>query len=306
MNGAAATAIAVVAGLAAAGSFGTGVALQHQQAQLAPAARRSPLRLLAYLAGRRQWLAGVGLAAAAYGLQALALALAPLALVAPVVATDLLFALPLAARWAGRPMGAWDWSGCVLTSCGVAAFLAASPPSAGRSEAPAGTWVLAFAAVTLVASAAAAGAQLTHGSARAGLLALAGGVVFGLTAALTLSVTRVLAIDGPGRILGRWQLWALLALGAAGLLLSASAFRAGALTASLPVIDSVEPVSSVLLGALVFGEGLATAPGSLAVQLAAAAAAVAGIIVLGRSSLAWGHRAASGHRHPPRQAGGRP
>jgi hypothetical protein len=94
-------------------------------------------------------------------------------------------------------------------------------------------------------------------------------------------------------ILGHWQLWALLALSMIGLLLSASAFQAGALSASLPVIDSAEPISAVLIGTLVFGEQLAASPAALAVQLAAAAAAVAGIIVLGRSPLA-----ARAYSHP--------
>jgi hypothetical protein len=43
------------------------------------------------------------------------LAFGPLALVAPIVATDLLFALPVAARWS-RPLRARDWLGCVLAA----------------------------------------------------------------------------------------------------------------------------------------------------------------------------------------------
>ena len=132
---------------------------------------------------------------------------------------------------------------------------------------------------------AAAGGR-TSGPARAALLAAAAGAVFGLTAALTLSLTRLLRHHDHVVILGHWQLWALLALGTVGLLLSARAFEAGALTASLPVIDSVEPVSAVIIGTVVFGEHLAASPGGLAVQLAAAATALAGIIVLGRSPVA--------------------
>lgn len=81
------------------------------------------MRLLAHLARQRLWLAGIVLATSAYGLQALALAFGPLALVAPVTATDLLFALPLAARWSGRPMRRRDWAGCVLAGGGIAVFL---------------------------------------------------------------------------------------------------------------------------------------------------------------------------------------
>jgi hypothetical protein len=78
------TVIAVAAGLAAGCSFGTGVALQYRQAQLARGGARTPVRLLAHLARQRLWLAGNALGVAGYGFLALALAFAPLALVARV------------------------------------------------------------------------------------------------------------------------------------------------------------------------------------------------------------------------------
>jgi len=281
MSGTAGTAIAVLAALGAAGAFGVAAALQHRQAQLAPLAEGPSFRLLARLAGRPLWLAGIALAAAAYGLQALALAFGPLALVAPIVAADLLFALPVAARWS-RPLGPREWLGCVLAAGGIAAFLAAAPPSSGSSDAPARDWLLAFAVVALVCVLGAGAGRLGSGTTRAVLTGIAAGAVFGLTAAVTLSLTRLARAAGPGAALGHWQPWALLALGTAGLLLSASAFQAGALAASLPVMDTVEPACGVLLGTLLFGERLAGSPAGIAVQLAGAAAAVAGITVLGR------------------------
>jgi hypothetical protein len=54
----------------------------------------------------------------------------------------------------------------------------------------------------------------------------------------------------------------------------------------LPVIGSVEPVSAVLIGMLVFGERLAASPAGLTLQVAGAVSALAGIMLLGRSPLA--------------------
>jgi hypothetical protein len=113
----AAVAIAVPAALGAACSFGVGVALQHRQIQRERG--RGPLQLLSQLVRRRLWLAGLGLAVAAYGLQAVALAFGPLAVVAPVVAADLLFALPIAAAWEGRRMRPVDWAGCAIVGAGI-------------------------------------------------------------------------------------------------------------------------------------------------------------------------------------------
>ena len=287
MRDATGTAIAVLAALAAAASFGVAAALQHRQARLTPQA--GGVRLLARLAARPLWLAGIALAAVAYGLQALALAFGPLALVAPIVATDLLFALPVAARWS-RPLRGRDWLGCVLAAGGIAAFLAAAPPSPGKSDAPARDWLLAFAVVGLVCALALAAGRLATtpagrpatGPVRAAVTAAAAGAVFGLTAAVTLSLTRLLRAVGLGATLAHWQPWALLALGAAGLLLSASAFQAGALATSLPVMDTVEPMSGVLLGTLLFGERLAASPAGITAQLGGAVAAIAGIALLGR------------------------
>jgi drug/metabolite transporter (DMT)-like permease len=297
MSDPASTAIAVLAALGAAGSFGVAAALQHRQAQLAPKSADLSFRLLARLAGRPLWLAGIVLAAVAYGLQALALAFGPLALVAPIVAMDLLFALPVAARYA-RPLQPRDWLGCVLAAGGIAAFLAAAPPSSGRSDAPPRHWLLAFASVALVCVLALSAGRLASGPARAALTATAAGVVFGLTAAVTLSLTRLVRAVGPGGALAHWQPWTLLVLGLAGLLLSANAFQGGALAASLPVMDTVEPACAVLLGTMLFGERLAASPGGLAVQLAGAAAAIAGITLLGRYAGTTAIRTAPNQDHP--------
>src|SRR5262245_6196117 len=188
--------IAMLAALAAACSFGAAAALQHQQAHQAATARLPPFRLLIGLVRRPRWLAGIALAAAAYGLQALALAFGPLALVAPIVATDVVFALVLAAWLSRRPLQGREWTGCGLVTGGVASFLATSPPSPGRSDAPAGHWLLAFSAVALIAALAAGAGMVSGGALRAGLLATAAGVIFGLTAAVTLSFTRLLRETG--------------------------------------------------------------------------------------------------------------
>ena len=45
----------------------------------------------------------------------------------------------------------------------------------------------------------------------------------------------------------------------------ANAFQVGVLSVSLPVIDTVEPVSAVIIGATVFSESLATSPAQLSV-----------------------------------------
>jgi hypothetical protein len=128
-------------------------------------------------------------------------------------------------------------------------------------------------------------AMRTHGTTQVIWLAAGAGIVYGVVDALTKSTVDLLADQGFATML-RWEPYALLAAGALGTLLDQSAFRAGALSVSLPVIDTLEPVSAVVIGAFVFGERLAASPGQLAAQLAGGAAAAAGIAALSRSSVA--------------------
>jgi drug/metabolite transporter (DMT)-like permease len=277
--------VAVSAAVSAAGAFGVSAVLQHRQARATAGNQTRWYRLLDHLARRPWWLAGILLAVAAYALAALALAFGPLALVAPIVAMDLLFAVPMSAWWSRRTMSGRDWTGCVLVVIGIGLFLATSPPSSGRSDAPALEWLLAFGAVALVGASVVAAARGRRAATRARLLAAAAGVTFGLTAAVTLSASRLVR-DGPATQLpGHWQPWALLALGLTGLLLAQTAFQGAPLTVSLPVIATLEPISGVVIGTVVFHERLATSAFVLTVQLCAAATAVAGIVLLASSAL---------------------
>ena len=80
-----------------------------------------------------------------------------------------------------------------------------------------------------------------------------------------------------------WEPYALMAAGILSGLFGQSAFNAGPLSFSLPVIDTVEPVCSVILVAAVFHEHLARSPGLLAFQLAGGAIEAAGIALLSHS-----------------------
>ena len=275
--------VSAFAALAAAFAFGVAAALQHQQAGLAPRGRTLSPRLLVDVARRPLWLAGLALAAAAYCLQGLALAYGPLTLVAPIIAADLLFALPLAARWSRRPLRARDWGGCLLVATGVAVFLAVSPPPSDRPDVPPTDWILVFGTVTVITVLTVIAGRVTGKTARARLFAAAAGVVFGLTAAVTASLARSLRHEGIGSLLSHWEPWVLIWLGITGLLLSTGAFQASALSSSLPIIDTVEPVSGVLIGTVIFDERLATSFSGLLIQLFAAAVAVVGIAMLGPS-----------------------
>ena len=278
------TVIAVVAALLAAFCFAVAALVQQTVARATGADEALRPRLLLDLARRPRWLAGVGLDALAFFILALALAFGPLALVQPLASLDVLFALPLIARRQGRRLTLQDKAGAVTVAGGIVIFLSVAPPGGGVKAPGLASWGPVFlAAGALSAVTALAGLRVT-GKARVIWLAVAAGSVFGVLSALTKATVDVVAMRGVGA-LATWEPWALLLCGIAGALLGQSAFSSGALSLSLPVLDTLSPIVAVVIAATVFDEKLASSAWQLGVQLAGGALAVTGIAVLSRSSI---------------------
>ena len=276
--------IAVVAALLAAFCFAVAALVQQTVARATGADEALRPRLLLDLARRPRWLAGIGLDALSFFILALALAFGPLALVQPLASLDVLFALPLIARRQGRRLTLQDKAGAVTVAGGIVIFLSVAPPSGGVKAPGLAAWGPVFlAAGALSAVTALAGLRFT-GKARVIWLAVAAGSVFGVLSALTKATVDVVAMRGVGA-LATWEPWALLLCGIAGALLGQSAYSSGALSLSLPVLDTLSPIVAVVIAATVFDEKLASSAWQLGVQLAGGALAVTGIAVLSRSSI---------------------
>jgi uncharacterized membrane protein len=75
------------------------------------------------------------------------------------------------------------------------------------------------------------------------------------------------------------------AVAVAGAIVQQSAFQAGPLPASVPMMDAVEPTVAVLIGVFAFSEHIATSTGALAFEAVGILLVLAGIISLDRSPL---------------------
>lgn len=277
------TTIAVVAALTAGFLFAAGSVVQQGVArQSGDDALR--FRLLWDLVRQPRWVAGVAMEAFSFVIQGVALVFGPLTLVQPLAATDVLFALPMIARRQRRRLTRSDILGALTVAAGIAIFLAVSPPTSGLSAPPIGVWIPVFLAMGILVALAAVAALRAHGKARVIWLAAAAGALYGLGDALTKSTVDLFSSIGWATLVS-WEPYALAATGVVSALFGQSAFGAGALSLSLPVIDTLEPVCAVVIGATVFGERLASSPVQLGFQLAGGAAAVAGIWMLSRSKI---------------------
>ena len=129
-----------------------------------------------------------------------------------------------------------------------------------------------------------------RGPARATLIGLAAGLVFGIQDALTRQTLEILQGHSVAALLTTWPPYCLLATGIVGLWLMQNAFSAGPLHASLPTIAAGEPVAGIVLGLVVFGDRIQISPGMLAIEAGGIAALIVGVVLVARSSAFGGLR----------------
>lgn len=290
----------VLLGLAAAVLLAVGFVLQqHEAAEIPAGALRTGLLLV--LLRRPIWLGGIAAMIGGQVLGASALALGSLVVVEPLLATNVLFALPLAAIASRRHLSAGDWIGAVLVVGGLTLFLVGIVPrSAVATPRPLGPAVWAMAggssvAVVLVLLLFARG-RLPR--IRAAMTAAAAGVLFGLQDFLTQrSVLRL--GRGLGTLLTSWAPWALLLVAIAGLALAQRAFGLADLSASLPPITLAEPVVGISLSIGALGQGLPHHAAPLACAVVGLVLMVVGVVVLTRSPLVVDPHGRRRRRHLP-------
>jgi hypothetical protein len=243
--------------------------------------------LLRSLVRNPRWWAGLLGDAGGYAFQVAALAFGSVLVVQPILVSSLIFALPMAAHYAGRRIGRRTWATAAALALALAAFMIVGDPSAGRPDAPFRDWlgplVLVLALVAIIVAVA---WRAREPGRRALLLGTAGGGLFGLSAALTEHVTDLLShLDhGPGPLLTSWQVYSLAAAGIGGLYLQQVAFHAGSLTASLPAVMIAEPLVAAFCGMAAMRERLHTGPIGIGLTFLAVAIMCWSAVVLSRAA----------------------
>src|SRR5271154_1599820 len=134
--------VAVPASIGAAACFAVANVAQMRGARRPETTRTLDPRLLLHLGAEPLWLAGLGASIVGFALEATALAVAPVVLVQPLVFADLLFALPLAAASGGSRLGRREWTGAVLVTVGLIAFVIIVRPTDSATSASSRTWLL--------------------------------------------------------------------------------------------------------------------------------------------------------------------
>jgi len=274
---------ALLAALGSALGFALSTSLQHHAAGEAPESVRGAAGLLGHLLRRPRWLAGQVLAFASFCLHAFALHLGALALVQPIVVSGIVLAVPMRAALTRHRPPSGEVVSVLVAAVGLAAFLVA----AGTMESTTRPSEATAAVFALIGAVCAGGLHLLARQARraalrARLYGVVAGILFGLVAGLVKLSLERLSDGGVDEMVNGWPMWTLIVLGLSGVAVNQQAYRVGALSASMPILNVVNVVVALTFGVLVFREIPAHTPTALAVEALALGCIAAGLAGLSR------------------------
>ena len=267
--------------LVSAASYGLAAVLQHYAAIREPPELSMRAGLVVRLAHRPMWLIGSALDGVGYLFQFLALRRGSLTLVEPLLVLSLVFALPVAARLDRRLASRTEVLSSLVVVGGLTLFLTVARPGVGRPHASVIAWIILSAVMATFCGLVALAARGDSKVRAAVLFAVGSGAAFGYVAAVT-ERTGHLLDSGALHTLTTWTPYALVAGGVVALLLTQSAFHAGALRLSLPTLTIAQPLVAISIGLGFFGEHINTAGLAPGFEVLGLALATVGVFALAR------------------------
>jgi uncharacterized membrane protein len=287
--------LAVPLGLFAGFLFAASAVLQQRAARSTAAgsadAERPPTRgllrpllsLVRKLLRNKVWITGYLANLLGFFVQALALHVGSVALVQPLLVTQLLFALPLAAAWVRRWPNGLDWLGVSAITAGLVVFLVVRGvvPNAGNADRS--RVILAHVVAAGIIAVLLLLAPGRRPLVQATMISISAGLCFALTAVLVKLTITDLTQRGVGATAVDWVGYMLAVVTFVGLLLEQGAFAVGSLPAAVAGMTITNPVASYLAGVLVFHATPSGSPGTLAALAASGALLIVGSIALANS-----------------------
>ena len=260
--------IAVVTALASALVLGISSIADQRSTKRVESRRALSPRIVVDLVRQPLWLAAIGANIVGFALQVVALSFGSLALVQPILACDLMFAV-LILWYRGQranlkfPKVKHMVAGVAATTAGVAGFLAIGQPSGGRTQARFGIFPpLAIGIVVVVGACLAVAAR--NRNQRPLALALACGVCYGVAAFLIKLLTSEFG-GGLAQVFTNWPIYVFAVVGPAGYILNQDAFQQGTLLAPVQaIISAADPVISIALGIVWLAVRLRGGPADIA------------------------------------------
>lgn len=234
------------------------------------------------LLGNWVWLLGLAAQIVGVLLQGAALDRGRVAVIQPLLVTSIIWALPLGYFLTHQTVTRRHIAGAAIIVVGLATFSQIGDPAAGVDDAPLADWLVALlvlAAICVALTIVGAGGAMRTKAAVFGTVA---GILYGVSATLMKPVVERLDADGLAEALAGWELWVMAAAGLVGFYLQQISLATGRLVTSVATVSVVNPVVSVILGALVLEERLD--PSHRVVAVSGLAVALLGAVVIAAAS----------------------
>lgn len=250
----------LLAAVAAAGCYGAAPVLQGMAAARAPVAGGFGLMFVLRLARRPLWLAGLIGEIGAFLLEAYAFSVAPTALVAPVVACDMVVFV-LLSRWAfAARLGARGWAGVAAIAVAIAVLAAAFAHGEELGDPASTATLVSFGIASVLAGAVAAGAVAAlRPTARplvaAGVFSVASGAAYGLATLSTRQVGRTFSADDPWQLFRTPTPYVLAVCSIVGIVMMQRALQVRPVLA-FPVVSAMGAMLPVILGVTLFDDAV--------------------------------------------------
>jgi hypothetical protein len=252
----------------------------HRHGRSVPAAAAA---LMSTLVRDTVWLRGWVFNLAGFATQALALHIGSVLAVQPMLATQLLFTLPMSSYEQRTWPRLRDWAGALCLCAGLVVLVVfvqakalAGEPDRGRILLAALAVVAAIVVVIPIAARVSPGALVVAAGACAGFC-------FAMTAVFIKLTTDDLVDHGVAYTARDWVGYALACSTAAGLVLGQGAFANGPLPWAVATKETANPVASYAIGVLAFPVAFPSGPWRLVALGAAASLVTAGAIALAHS-----------------------
>ncbi len=252
-----------------------------QRASLALGVEGGGPQALLRLLGSGVWLLGLIAQGTGVVLQAAALDRGRVAIIQPLLVTTIIWALPLGYFLTNQVIAIRHVVGAAIVVGGLAMFASFGDPAAGIDDAATSAWLSAFLVLGAVCAGLLLFARRGGLGVKAAVLGATAGVLYGVSATLMKPVMESLNDVGVGGVLESWEFWVMAGAGLIGFYIQQLSLATGRLVASVATVSAVNPVVSVLLGALVLQERLDRTPAWHAVvAVGALAAALFGAILI--------------------------
>ena len=223
----------------------------------APEETTMRLSLITHAIRRGVWILGFVFIVCSFLLQSFALHVGRLSVVQPILTMELLFLVAILGIWFRFSISVREWVGASAIAFGLSGFLYFAAPGGGNAVPTNLGWIVVGGSVSFVIVAAVVATRWGPRWWKAAMFGTAAAFTFAFTAALIKVVSNYAATDWV-TMFEHWQTYGVIAFGLLGLFLTQNAFHAGPLAASQSTLVLVDPLVSICLGIVLYGDSLRT------------------------------------------------